>query len=106
MVALFVVKHAKKWYLRRKKVKKMLLKRGILQKILILLRVFLMDGKEAYVLLDEPENSLDISWQYELINTLVKINPNAQYFITTHSPSIFGDGWGDKIIYMEDITAK
>ena len=56
------------------------------------------------VLLDEPENSLDISWQYELINTLVKLNPNAQYFITTHSPSIFGDGWGDKIIYMEDVT--
>ena len=33
MVALFVVKHAKKWYLRRIKVKKMLLKRGILHKI-------------------------------------------------------------------------
>ena len=32
MLALFVVKHAKKWYLRRIKVKKMLLKRGILQK--------------------------------------------------------------------------
>ena len=77
---------------------------GEKQILLILLRVFLMDGKEAYVLLDEPENSLDISWQYELINTLVKLNPNAQYFITTHSPSIFGDGWGDKIIYMEDIT--
>ena len=77
---------------------------GEKQILLILLRVFLMDGKEAYVLLDEPENSLDISWQYELINTLVKLNPNAQYFITTHSPSIFGDGWGDKIIYMEDVT--
>ena len=37
-------------------------------------------------------------------NTLSPLNPNAQYFITTHSPSIFGDGWGDKIIYMEDIT--
>ena len=77
---------------------------GEKQVLLILLRVFLMEGKEAYVLLDEPENSLDISWQYELINTLIKLNPNAQYFITTHSPSIFGDGWGDKIIYMEDVT--
>ena len=67
-------------------------------------KYFLMDGQEAFVLLDEPENSLDISWQYELINTLEKLNPNAQYFITTHSPSIFGDGWGDKIIYMEDVT--
>ena len=77
---------------------------GEKQILLILLRVFLLDGKESYVLLDEPENSLDISWQYELINTLVKLNPNAQYFITTHSPSIFGNGWGDKIVYMEDIT--
>ncbi len=77
---------------------------GEKQILLILLRVFLMDGNEAYVLLDEPENSLDISWQFELINILVKLNPNAQYFITTHSPSIFGDGWGDKIIYMEDVA--
>ena len=77
---------------------------GEKQMLLILLRVFLMDGQEAFVLLDEPENSLDISWQYEMINTLVKINPNAQYFITTHSPSVFSDGWGDKIIYMEDVT--
>lgn len=77
---------------------------GEKQILLILLRAFLLDEKEAFVLLDEPENSLDISWQFELINILVKINPNAQYFITTHSPSIFGDGWGDKIIYMEDVT--
>ena len=77
---------------------------GEKQIILILLRVFLLEEKEAFVLLDEPENSLDISWQFELINILVKLNPNAQYFITTHSPSIFGDGWGDKIIYMEDVT--
>lgn len=77
---------------------------GEKQILLILLRVFLMDGKEAFVLLDEPENSLDISWQFELINILVRLNLNAQYFITTHSPSIFGDGWGDKIIYMEDVT--
>ena len=77
---------------------------GEKQILLILLRVFLLDGDEAYVLLDEPENSLDINWQFELINMLVRLNPNAQYFITTHSPSIFGDGWGDKIIYMEDVT--
>lgn len=77
---------------------------GEKQILLILLRVFLLDGKSGYVLIDEPENSLDISWQFELIDILVKLNPNAQYFITTHSPSIFGKGWGDKIIYMEDIT--
>ena len=77
---------------------------GEKQILLIMLRVFLLEGKESYVFLDEPENSLDISWQYKLIDTLTKLNPNAQFFITTHSPSIFGAGWGDKIIYMEDVT--
>ena len=77
---------------------------GEKQILLIMLRVFLLEGKESYVLLDEPENSLDISWQYKLIDTLTKLNPNAQFFITTQSPSIFGAGWGDKIIYMEDVT--
>lgn len=77
---------------------------GEKQILLIMLRVFLLEGKESYVLLDEPENSLDISWQYKLIDKLTKLNPNAQFFITTHSPSIFGAGWGDKIIYMEDVA--
>ena len=83
-----------------------ILSSGEKQILLIMLRVFLLEGKESYVLLDEPENSLDISWQYKLIDTLVKLNPNAQFFITTHSPSIFGAGWGDKIIYMEDVTTS
>lgn len=77
---------------------------GEKQIILLLLRIFLLNEKESIILIDEPENSLDISWQYKLIDLLVKLNPNAQFFITTHSPSIFGDGWGDKIIYMEDVT--
>lgn len=77
---------------------------GEMQILLILLRVFLLNGREAVVLIDEPENSLDIDWQFELINILVRLNPNAQYFITTHSPALFGDGWGDKVWYMEKIT--
>ena len=74
--------------------------------LLILLTVFLTDEKDSVILIDEPENSLDISWQYKLINLLADINPNAQFFITTHSPSIFGDGWGDRIIYMEEVRHK
>ena len=77
---------------------------GEMQVLLILLRVFLLNGREAIVLIDEPENSLDIDWQFELINLLVRLNPNAQYFITTHSPALFGEGWGDKVWYMEQIT--
>lgn len=77
---------------------------GEMQVLLILLRVFLLGQRESIVLIDEPENSLDIDWQFELINLLVHFNPNAQFFITTHSPALFGDGWGDRVWYMEQIT--
>lgn len=77
---------------------------GEMQILLILLRAFLLNGREAVVLIDEPENSLDIDWQFDLVNLLVRLNPNAQFFITTHSPALFGDGWGDKVWYMEQIT--
>lgn len=78
---------------------------GEMQVLLILLRVFLLCGREAVVLIDEPENSLDIDWQFDLINILVGLNSKVQYFITTHSPALFGDGWGDRVLYMEKITS-
>ena len=77
---------------------------GEKQILLIMLRVFLLEGKESYVLLDEPENSLDISWQYKLIDTLVKLNPNAQFFITTHSPNWGDIRWCNRTIRMDDVT--
>ncbi len=73
-------------------------------KMQILLRVFLLNGSEAVVMIDEPENSLDIELQFELVNLLTHLNGKAQYFITTHSPALFGEGWGDKVWYMENIT--
>lgn len=79
---------------------------GEMQILLILLRVFLLSGRESVVLIDEPENSLDIDWQFDLLNLLVRLNPHAQYFVTTHSPALFGEGWGDKVWYMEQITQK
>lgn len=76
---------------------------GEKQLLLILLRVFLLEEKPAVVFMDEPEISLHIGWQQQLLDVLTSLNSNAQFFITTHSPSIFGRGWGDKVVYMEDI---
>ena len=77
---------------------------GEKQLLLILLRVFLLEKKQAVIFMDEPEVSLHIGWQQQLLDVLVKLNPNAQFFVTTHSPSMFGRGWGDKVVYMEDIV--
>lgn len=77
---------------------------GEKQLLLILLRVFLLERKPSVVFMDEPEISLHIGWQQQLLDVLVKLNPNAQFIVTTHSPSMFGRGWGDKVVYMEDIV--
>ena len=79
---------------------------GEKQLLIILLTVLLEDGQEYVLMMDEPEISLHISWQYELLNWILELNPNVQLILTTHSPSIFSDGWGEKAIYMEDITTK
>lgn len=76
---------------------------GEKQFLLIIFKVFLMEEQKYVLLMDEPEISLDIEWQFELINIIHKLNPNCQIIISTHSPSIFGDGWGDRVVYMEDI---
>lgn len=77
---------------------------GEKQFLLIIFKVFLMEEKPYLLLMDEPEISLDVDWQFELINVIRKLNPQCQIIISTHSPSIFGDGWGDKVVYMEDIS--
>lgn len=79
---------------------------GEKQLLIILLTVLLEREREYIVFMDEPELSLHIDWQYNLIEMLTQLNPNAQLILTTHSPSIFSDGWADKAIYMEDITTE
>ena len=77
---------------------------GEKQLLIILLTVLLERGEEYILMLDEPEISMHISWQYKLIDMILQLNPNVQIVLTTHSPMIFSDGWGDKAIHMEDIT--
>jgi len=76
---------------------------GEKQLLLILFRVFLMDKKPYVLVMDEPEISLHLGWQQDLIKTIRELNPNCQLIIATHSPSIFGKGWGDKITFMEKL---
>ncbi len=76
---------------------------GEKQLLIIFFRVFLKDEKPSLLLMDEPELSLHIEWQNKLIEAIRSLNPNCQIIMTTHSPSIFADGWEDKLIFMEDI---
>ena len=77
---------------------------GEKQMLLLTLKLFLTNEQPAIVFMDEPEISMHISWQNQLIDVMRELNPFAQLFVTTHSPSVLSKGWGDKITYMEDIT--
>lgn len=79
---------------------------GEKQLLLVLITVFLQDEKPSVLLMDEPELSLHISWQDKLISTIRDLNPNCQLIISTHSPSIFANGWENNLKFMEDITKQ
>ena len=76
---------------------------GEKQLLLILLTVLCQDEKPTILLMDEPEISLHLNWQDELIEIIRTLNPNCQVIIATHSPSLFSDGWNDRVFWMEDI---
>ncbi len=77
---------------------------GEKQLLIILLTLLLQDAQPCLLLMDEPEISLDTAWQAILIEKIIALNPHCQLIIVTHSPSIFGEGWGDKLVWMEDIV--
>ena len=79
---------------------------GEKQLLLILLKVFLMEKKPGILFMDEPEISLHVSWQQQLIEAIRTLNNRCQIILTTHSPSIFAKGWMDSLVFMEDLNVK
>ena len=61
----------------------------------ILVQTLLVE--ESSIMIDEPEISLHIDWQKDLIQSMRALNPNAQLILATHSPEIMGAISDDKI---------
>ena len=76
---------------------------GEKQILIILLTTLLQHRSPCILLMDEPEISLHIIWQRNLIQNIKQINPNCQIIMVTHSSTIFYQGWIDKVIRIEDI---
>lgn len=73
------------------------------KQLLILFIEALLQKQRPYIFLaDEPELSLHISWQRNIISAIKSINPNAQIIVATHSPEIAGK-YRNAILDMEDI---
>ena len=81
-----------------------MLSSGEKQMLVILLTALVQENSHCVMLMDEPEISLHIEWQQQLISLIRTLNPNAQIILCTHSPAIIMNGWADAVTEMEDIT--
>lgn len=72
------------------------------KQILILLTEALLRVDESVVYIaDEPELSLHVNWQEELLRSLEKLGGQKQIIVATHSPDIVGE-FLDKVIDLEE----
>jgi ABC-type lipoprotein export system ATPase subunit len=73
------------------------------KQLLILFIEALLQRRKPYIFLaDEPELSLHIAWQRNIISAITSLNPNAQIIVATHSPEVAGK-FRFAILDMEDI---
>lgn len=73
------------------------------KQLIIFLSETLLQNQKPYIFLaDEPELSLHIEWQEQLVPSLLKINPSAQVIFATHSPDVVGK-FQDNLINMEHL---
>lgn len=77
---------------------------GEKQILCILLTVLVEDNLPYILFMDEPEVSLHMEWQQRLIDMVLSLNPNIQLIMTTHSPAVVMNGWGDKVTEVSDIV--
>ena len=79
---------------------------GEKQMLAILLTVLVEDGQPHVLFMDEPEVSLHIEWQKQLIDLVLELNPNVQIILTTHSPAVIMNGWMDHVTEVSDILVN
>lgn len=73
------------------------------KQLLILFIEALLQRQRPFVFLaDEPELSLHISWQRNILSAIRSLNPTAQIIVATHSPEIAGK-FRTAILHMENI---
>jgi predicted ATPase len=77
---------------------------GEKQLLIQFLEVLLQEGRTLMFIADEPELSLHVSWQKNLLRALRKLNKNAQLIVATHSPDIVSE-FDEKIIEMKDVIS-
>ncbi|MEZ4524993.1 MAG: AAA family ATPase [Desulfobacterales bacterium] len=80
---------------------------GEQQEVVLLYELLFRVGPNTLVLIDEPEISLHVAWQKELINDLLNIIKLQKITVitATHSPQIIGEHW-DLVVDLWDLSGE
>lgn len=78
-----------------------LLSRG--EKTLIYIFLVVLIYRDSIYLFDEPEISLHVNWQNDLIKDLLSIAPDSQFIIATHSPDLIGGEWLSNCLKISEV---
>lgn len=79
---------------------------GEKQLVSILITTILQEGKEVIFFMDEPEISLHVDWQEQLIDIIKTLNPNCQLIISSHAPAVLMRGWHSAVQNIEDLKTR
>lgn len=78
--------------------------KGEMTLLSLLLVVYLHRNENVIFLFDEPDLSLHIKWQKNLISKLAAIAPSSQFIISTHSPALIGNYNNQSIINISSLS--
>lgn len=79
---------------------------GEKQLLLIFATVLAQNDRPAILLLDEPEVSLHFDWQAALIGNILRLNPQVQLILSTHSPAVVMNGWMGHVVEISDLVVS
>jgi predicted ATPase len=77
---------------------------GEKQLLILFAEGLLQQNHEWIYIADEPELSLHVDWQTQLVNDLRSINPRAQILFATHSPDIVSS-YSSQVFDMQKVLA-
>ncbi len=83
-----------------------MLSAGEKQLLLILATALTQDTAPSILVMDEPDISMHFDWQTSLLENILKLNPNAQLIVSTHSPALVMNGWLDTVSEVSDLVVK
>lgn len=78
---------------------------GEKQMLILLISTLTQHQRPFITFWDEPEVSLHLAWQRQLIRVMRQLNPHMQLIIATHSPQILYEGWEHRVLNVHTIVS-